>query len=238
MASPAVRESLKRTVGKVDYAREYRYYQLIAEKLSDSFTPASAWTFSRTGGGMIDEYIVDYEDYVGIGSGAFSFLEGALYVNTFSLQEYSERISAGKTPALQNRAFTAKDRMRYRFLMALFGMSLDKRKFKADFGVPIEQGLAVELMFFRSAGAFAVDNSDELVLSATGRYLLVAMMREFFVGVNNLRDQARKALSTPERELLFGDGSDSASCAQAHEGHELASVTADTETAESSPVPR
>ena len=29
MASPAVRESLKRTVGTVDYAREYRYYQQI-----------------------------------------------------------------------------------------------------------------------------------------------------------------------------------------------------------------
>jgi coproporphyrinogen III oxidase-like Fe-S oxidoreductase len=87
MASPAVRESLKRTVGKVDYAREYRYYNTISEGLSDTFEPASAWTFSRTGGGMIDEYIVDYEDYVGIGSGAFSFLQGALYVNTFSLQD-------------------------------------------------------------------------------------------------------------------------------------------------------
>ena len=64
------------------------------------------------------------------------------------------------------------------------------------------------------------------------------MMREFFVGVNNLRDQARKALSTPERELLFGDGSDSAACAELHEGHGLAAVTADTETAENSPVPR
>ena len=99
MASPAVRESLKRTVGTVDYAREYRYYQQISEQMSDSFEPASAWTFSRTGGGMIDEYIVDYEDYVGLGSGAFSFLEGALYVNTFSLQVHAERIEAGKTPA-------------------------------------------------------------------------------------------------------------------------------------------
>ena len=90
--------------------------------------------------------------------------------------------------------------------MALFGMRLDKRQFAADFGVSIDQGLAIEMAFMRSAGAFSVDNADELVLSATGRYLLVAMMREFFVGVNNLRDQAREALSTPERELLFGDG--------------------------------
>ena len=233
MASPAVRESLKRTVGKVDYAREARYYRQISESLADTFSPASAWTFSRTGGGMIDEYIVDYEDYVGIGSGAFSFLEGALYVNTFSLQAYGERIDAHQTPALQSRAFARKDRMRYRFLMALFGMRLDKRQFAKDFGVSIDLGLAAEMAFMRSAGAFTIDNADELVLSATGRYLLVAMMREFFVGVNNLRDQARSALSTPERELLFGDGT--RPC-ESDESAAVAAATADTETAEHSTV--
>ena len=57
---------------------------------------------------MIDEYIVDYEEYVGIGSGALSFLDGRIYGNTFSLSEYSTRSraasrasprSAGPTPA-------------------------------------------------------------------------------------------------------------------------------------------
>ena len=77
MASPVVRQSLKDTVGRVSYGREATFYQILAQGLSESFEPASAWTFSRTGGGMIDEYIVDYEDYVGIGSGAFSFLDGS-----------------------------------------------------------------------------------------------------------------------------------------------------------------
>jgi coproporphyrinogen III oxidase-like Fe-S oxidoreductase len=235
MASPAVRDSLKSTVGKVDSAREYRYYQQIAEQMSDSFSPASAWTFSRTGGGMIDEYIVDYEDYVGIGSGAFSFLEGSLYVNSFSLQEYGEHIGAGTTSALQKRSFTKPDRMRYRFLMSLFGMSLDKRQFARDFGISIDLGLAIEMAFMRSAGAFDVDTAEELVLSATGRYLLVAMMREFFVGVNNLRDQARAALSTPERNLLFGDG-DHPCDPPADPAAALA--VSDTETAESWPTAR
>ena len=231
MASPAVAESLKRTVGKVDYHREARYYHEIAEGLSERFTPASAWTFSRTGGGMIDEYIVDYEDYVGIGSGAFSFLEGSLYVNTFSLREYAERVGAGMMGVTQSRAFPRGDLMRYRFLMSLFGMSLDKRKFAADFGTQIEHGLPLEMAFMRSAGAFEIDNSEQLVLTEKGRYLLVAMMREFFISVNNLRDQARNALSGEERKLLFGDG---ANCAD--DGRDLlASAVADTETAESAP---
>ena len=30
------------------------------------------------------------------------------------------------------------------------------------------------------------------------------MMRQFFIGVNQLRDQARAALTGEERELIFG----------------------------------
>ena len=71
MASPSVEESLKRTVGEVSYDREYRFYQLIDHGLTDPdpatgkapFTHGSAWTFSAATGGMIDEYVVDYEDY-------------------------------------------------------------------------------------------------------------------------------------------------------------------------------
>ncbi len=229
MASPAVAESLKSTVGRVDYAREYQYYKFITANLAEIFEPASAWTFSRVGGGMIDEYIVDYEDYVGIGSGAFSFLDGTLYTNTFSLRSYNAAIDEGHSSVVAERAFGKGDRMRYRFLMQLFSLRLDKRQFARDFGTEIEWALAFELAYFRAAGAFTVDNDTELVLSEKGRYLLVAMMREFFIGVNNLRDQARAALSGDERRLLFGDGCDET-------GRPLVVAVADTESAETLPV--
>ena len=99
----------------------------------------------------------------------------------------------------------------------------------------IEMGLPVEMAYMRTVGAFDVDNSETLVPSAKGRYLLVSMMREFFVGVNNLRDQARAALSTGERELLFGDGDGAGATPCA--AHPLAAVGADTETAQELPVP-
>lgn len=206
MASPAVEASLKRTVGKVDYAREARYYELITKGLADTFTPASAWTFSHNAGGMIDEYIVDYEEYVGIGSGAMGFLNGNLFVNSFSLQNYGERIEAGMVGTMQKRVFSKNDLMRYRFLMQLFGLRLDKKAFKRDFGVSIERGLPVEMAYMTVVGAFATNNDEEITLTHKGRYLLVAMMRQFFIGVNNVRDEARASISGEERELLFGDG--------------------------------
>lgn len=231
MASPAVELSLKKSVGKVDYAREGRYYELLSQELSDTFEPASAWTFSRIAGGMIDEYIVDYEDYVGIGSGAFSFLDGALYVNTFSLREYGRLVSGpAHSAVVSTRVFGKKDRMRYRFLMSLFGLGLDRTAFWTDFGVPVERGLAAEVAFFRANDGFERDDKTCLVPSARGRYLAVVLMREFFISVNSLRDQARSALPAEESRLLFGDGSEE--CAAVHAGHPLAEADASTEAAE------
>lgn len=216
MASPSVERQLARTVGKVDYSREERFYRIIDEVLTGGSAPlfshSSAWTFNRfdydagvtSGGDMIDEYVVKYEEYPAIGSGGITYLGNSLYVNTFSLAQYSADIAAGRMSIMGRTDFNLHDRMRYRFLMQLFGLRLDKRAWLHDFGVSVENGLPAEMAFMKLAGAFATDNDDEITLTPKGRYLVVAMMRQFFIGVNNLRDQARAALPAGERELLFG----------------------------------
>jgi coproporphyrinogen III oxidase-like Fe-S oxidoreductase len=229
MASPAVSRELAKTVGPVDYKREAEFYRTLSDDLGDTFENGSAWTFSRIAGGMIDEYIVDYEEYVGIGSGAFSYLDGVLYVNTFSLRDYGEQLRGGRMGVAGRKSFGAHERMRYRFLMELFGLKLDKRAFLRDFGVTIDRGLRMEMSYMRAVGAFDQDDADALTLTPRGRYLMVAMMREFFIGVNNVRDQARAALKPDERELLFGEG-EAAPCEAA--GGVTAEAAAQTEAAE------
>lgn len=214
MASPSVARSLARTVGKVDYAREKVYYEIISELLAGGDNPlfehGSAWTFNKRGTGaagddaMIDEYVVDYEEYPAIGSGGITYLGNSLYVNTFSVNDYNAAIKAGRMSIMGKTTFSLHDRMRYRFMMQLFGLRLDKRQFEKDFGCTVERGLPVEMAFMKASGAFDRDTPDELTLTARGRYLMVVMMRQFFIGVNNLRDQAREALVGEERELIFG----------------------------------
>jgi menaquinone C8-methyltransferase len=208
MASPVVARKLRETVGKVDYRREHEFYQIIDETLTGgpapSFTHGSAWTFNSKEMSMIDEYVVDYEEYPAIGSGGLTYLDGSLYVNTFSLSEYGERIAAGQMSVMGRHEFTAKDRMRYRFMMSLFGMRLDKRRFEEDFGISVEKGLPLETMFMKRVGAYATDDDFEITLTPKGRYLLVVMMRQFFIGVNSVRDKARAALTGEERQLIFG----------------------------------
>jgi coproporphyrinogen III oxidase-like Fe-S oxidoreductase len=200
MAAPSVKRSLVKALGKFNTNSEARYYQIICDELSQAFEPMSAWTWAHKSGGLIDEYIVDYEDYVGLGSGAFSYLDGALYVNTFSLSDYEHALASGRMSLAATRRFGLGDRMRYRFLMELFGLSLDKRRFQRDFGVSIERGLWQEMAFMTVAGAFAHPGGETLRLTPRGRYLMVVIMREFFCGVNVLRDQARQGRQIANRK--------------------------------------
>lgn len=216
MASPAVEKSLAQTVGRVDYQRERRFYEIICQALTGGDDPAfrfgSAWTFNRIDvqqdegakDPMIDEYVVDFEEYPAIGSGGITYLGSNLYVNTFSVKEYNAAIAEGRMSLSRKTTFTLRERMRYRFMMQLFGLRLDKEQFKRDFGCTVEEGLPLEMDFMKLAGAFATNNKKEITLTPKGRYLMVVMMRQFFIGVNNLRDQARRALTGEERELLFG----------------------------------
>ena len=218
MVSPASRASIEKTVGHVDYKNEERFYHQIYDGFcggdNPEFRPSSCYTFSREEGQMIDEYVVNYEEYPAIGSGGISYLDGSLYINTFSLRDYSERIAQGGLSTLAQTKFPKRDWMRYRFMMNLFGLSIDKRAWHERFGCSVAQGLPVEYAFMKMNGAFDRDDDEVLTLTPRGRYLMVVMMRQFFIGVNSLRDQARAALPGDEHALIFGECPSSDGCPQ------------------------
>ncbi len=196
MASPSVEKSLKDSVGEVSYEKEKRYYDIICKELTEGDAPefrhGSAWTFSRTDDSMIDEYVVDYEEYAACGSGGMSFLNSEYIINTFSLDEYRNRIAQGNLSTDGSVTFGKRDHMRYRFMMQLFGLRLDKNEWKKDFGVSVAKGLPAEYLFFKMNRAYETDNAYEITLNQKGRYLMVAMMRQFFIGVNSVRDIERQ----------------------------------------------
>ena len=197
MTSPSVRQSMKNSVGELTPNREADYYHVISEGLANHFIPLSAWTFARGGTSLIDEYIVDTEEYVGVGSGVFSYLDGKLYASTFSLKEYGERVAAGEMAITGVQPFSRQQQMRYRMMMDMFGLRFERAAFKQRFGVPAGLGLWLEMAFFNLLGAFKP--GDRAIPSPVGRYLSLVIMREFFTGVNHLRDIARASLTAEDR---------------------------------------
>jgi coproporphyrinogen III oxidase-like Fe-S oxidoreductase len=189
MPAHSTRKTMSQTVGKVTFHREAKFYELILKEMRREYHPCSAWCFSR-GDHMIDEYIVEHEEYVGIGSGAFSYLDGVLYSSTFSINRYIDYVRSGGGGIVNQRRFHRPEQLRYDFLINLFGLALNGETMSRKYGEAWQRALWKEFLFFRLLGALAVDG-DVYRLTERGMYYWVVMMREFLCGVNNFREDMR-----------------------------------------------
>jgi coproporphyrinogen III oxidase-like Fe-S oxidoreductase len=190
MIARSARRTMQRAMGLADSRLRHPMYERILDTLLPSYRAASAWCFSRVEG-MFDEYIVDQADYVGVGSGAFSYVGGAMYSTTFSLAHYERRIEGGLSGITQRRFLGLKERMRYDFLMRLFGGELRHDHIRARYGRSFALRMAPELAAMRMIGATRED-ADAIRLTRLGMYCWMLMMAEFFNAVNGVREQMRE----------------------------------------------
>jgi len=203
MTVNSTRKKMSETLGHVDYSRERQYYGIVAEHMQvHGYSRSSAWCFSRNPG-MSDEYIVERDEYLGLGSGSFSYLAGSLYSSTFSINHYVRLLETGKTGTFGRLDMTERDRMRYHLLMQLFSGSLDKTIAEERFDGRFQRTLWPELTMLQTIGVVR-NEETQLKLTESGFYLWVMLMREFFTGVNNLRDQMRHNISQ-ENVILASD---------------------------------
>lgn len=186
MPSPHKKDALERRFNTVDNSREKRFYDIILRELyHGGYTASTAWCYSR-GKRMIDEYIIEYDDYIGIGSGSVSIVGDYFYVNSFSLDRYHELVEAGGLPIISWRKLSGKESRRYYLLAKLFGMSLSRGDFRRRFGGDIVTQMPVETAFLMASGL--VTGGDILKVTEKGMYPVSVMMRDFFAALNTLRE--------------------------------------------------
>ena len=99
--------------------------------------------------------------------------------------------SAGRAPLAACRDSSLKERLRYEFLMRLFGTCLHLSELRTNTAPPTEGSSDRTLSFFLIGGLSTQPPED--VLTHRGRYTWVSLMREFFTAVNNFRDYCRAA---------------------------------------------
>lgn len=194
MSADSTRKAMRKEIGEVGYERERKYYEIIVEHmLSAGYSRSSAWCFSLRPT-MIDEYITQHEDYLGLGSGAFSYLAGSLYASTFSINNYLQFAEGGATGMVRRSELRLRDRMRYHLLMQLFTGTLDMTSAEQRFSGRFCMRLLPEIGGLLLSGSVRYSNG-KLRLTERGYYLWVVMMREFFNGVNNYREQMRQGIA-------------------------------------------
>lgn len=195
MVTSQTRKSVKQTIAAkgVELADQYA---VIMNTLGNHYRQLTSWTFGRTHDEGFDEYVVDHDEYLGVGSGAFSFLGSSLYVNTFSLRRYNERIKEGKTGVERRRQFDKHAVLQYRLLLGLFSARLSRKYFREVHGVDLDKALFKEMLGLRIAGAIKdnPEDPDNLIVTDAGKFLGLVMMKAFYSGMDNVRAELRKPL--------------------------------------------
>jgi coproporphyrinogen III oxidase-like Fe-S oxidoreductase len=194
MTTASTARPMLRHIGSVSHSRERVFYEIIAQHmLAAGYERSSAWCFSRRPG-MFDEYIVEHEEYVGLGSGAFSYLDGAIYANTFSINHYLQLLASGRISVVRQRVLSTREQMRYYLLMQLFSGHLDLSSAGQRFNGQFERVMWRDIKGLQLLGAVSV-SGNALRLTESGYYIWVVLMREFFSGVNGFRDDMRHNIS-------------------------------------------
>ena len=187
MPSPHKKNALERKFSQVNNSQEKKYYDLILKNVyQQGYWASTVWCFSN-GRRMIDEYIVDNADYIGIGSGSVSLVNGHFYVNSFSLEKYAANLGEGRLPIVRWRNLSKPEYLRYYFLTKLFGTRVNKGQFERHFGSDIHQEMGIELNLLKLAGVIE-EKGDNIVVTTKGMYTVSVMMREFFASLNTLRE--------------------------------------------------
>jgi len=181
MYAPGIKENLTKKWGTLSDTNEATFYALICERMSKVYKQRSAWAWSLEEEGIIDEYVIERSEYVGIGSGAFSFINDTLYANTFSLPKYAQLLTANHLPTTHAITFPARAIQQYRLMVALFGLK------------PPTNELFLETTLLKLSGVY----SDGKV-NQKGAYIASVMMREFYNGMDYIRETMRNQLTTKD----------------------------------------
>jgi coproporphyrinogen III oxidase-like Fe-S oxidoreductase len=193
------KKELMERCGKINHRREKQLYKSIVKRLAGTYDRQSVWCFSCKKG-VVDEYILEHDEYVGIGLGSWGYINGTMYSNTFSIEHYISMLGQNRHPIVAYRSFSQRERMHYTLLLQLLEGNLNLAHMKARFGNQFWLGLGRELLFLLATRAVTFCDNN-ILLTPKGRYYCLMLMRIFFSIVGDYR-RARTSsdvLASPAR---------------------------------------
>ena len=188
MKSELTRENIARSLGVSNVDNEREFYEIIVSEFAKSdYRQSNAWAFSNEkSADLRDEYVGSNLEYVGVGSGAFSFLDGELVINAFNLLDYGRKVKDRQSPVIAKCAFSKKERLKYTFLTRLFDGAVDIKAYNEQNDANINKDLFVELSLLKLVNAIYEENG---IIKPTffGKYICVVLMRDFYAGMDKVR---------------------------------------------------
>lgn len=204
MRSSITRGKIKSALGEPIKNNEREFYELICAEFSE-WKRNNAWGFAKNDSNagvkdtpqsnLNDEYVSSNHQYLGAGSGAFSFINGKLFINAFNLKDYCDGILQRGNANMASAEFGRRDILRYVFLCELFAGRINVSEFNANMACDLERDLRFELAGLRLSGAIknTTNSAGDRILECSefGSYICVVLMKEFYAGMDLVRSTFR-----------------------------------------------
>lgn len=176
MKMESIQQQMQETMGYREFSIQefWEFYALACDQLGERYGVSSAWTFGKKESMMLDEYVTQYRHYAGLGSGAFSYVQGQFAVNHFDLAHYTNQVNqTGFGVIAHTRIPSVLDQL-YQILLNGF-----------DGKTPQSPGLRA---LYRTLGITTAHN----IYSDFGRFFFMMLMREFYMNMDRVRQQFRE----------------------------------------------
>lgn len=111
--------------------------------LNKGYTRSSIWTFAKEAHAGYSSMTRD--NFLGFGCSATTLLKDQFKINTFSVEEYCNRIASGKLATSLTLRFTKRQRMVYYLFWTAYSTRVSADDFERFFGVPLAKMYGAEL---------------------------------------------------------------------------------------------
>ncbi len=123
-----------------DETTEQEMYETIINYLGDcGYEMRALWSLSTKPRNYYGPF--EFEDYIGIGSNAWSLIDNSLFLNVTSPKEYIKLLKDGKLPIKKGTTFPDEKSMKLWFMRRLYNVRVDKTRFNDRFKKDIDHEL-------------------------------------------------------------------------------------------------
>lgn len=142
------------------------YYSIDSYLTEKGYSKNSIWTFSKDNSSYSS---MTRENYIGFGCSATTLLKEQFKINTFSIDEYINRIENNLLPTSLTTRFTLRQRMLYYLFWTAYSTKFSEKDFEKFFSCSLKKYFGFELKLSKILG-FIKEDSGNYTLTPKGAF--------------------------------------------------------------------
>ena len=119
------------------------------------------------------------KETLGIGAGAYSYINGTTYFNIAPLTDYIQCVLAGSLPTAAGKRLTKNEMMARYMVHGVYFIRVNKKSFSEQFGVSLDQVYGDVIRKLAELG-WLIDNPGEIILTSKGKLYINNISKAFY----------------------------------------------------------